>query len=248
MQLIKGIVGFLLGTGLSFAFNYFLGNAVIGLPLIIALIAAAPVGIFSSIALAEDVYELGFFSIVGYVLDVSWSALNTIVGLLYIPVCLLAGGGRQVNGDTQRSGSLCYLASPRGAGWRMTLGTVIGGGWDRHEEVHVWQARIFGPVYFPVYGLCLGLNMLFRLLTGKLNDLAVAAYRRVCFEDWAYAAGAATEILWLRWFLWFFISAVYVTISFGAVFGLAAHSILTFLLATALLVIYSLIRAFAPTY
>jgi hypothetical protein len=248
MRLIKAILGFLLGTGLSFAFNYAIGSVAFGWPWIIALIGAAPAGIYSSIAWAEDVYELGFFSILGYVLDMSWSTLNTVVGLLYIPVCLLAGGGRQVNSDTQRSGCFCYLASPRGPGWRMTLGTVIGGGWDRHEEVHVWQARIFGPAYFPVYGLCLGLNMLFRLLTGKLNDLAVAAYRRVCFEDWAYAAGAATEILWLRWFLWFFICIAYVTISLGAVLGLAAHSVLIFLLAAALLVVYSLVRAFAPTY
>jgi hypothetical protein len=248
MRFIKGMLGFLLGAGLSFSFNFGIGSAMIGLPWIVALIGAVPVGVYSGIALAENVYELSVFSIAGYVLDMSWSALNTVVGLLYIPACLLAGGGLQVNSDTQRSGSLCYLASPRGVGWRMTLGPVIGGGWNRHEEVHIWQARIFGLFYFPVYGLCWGLNMLFRLLTGKLNDLAVAAYRRVCFEDWAYAAGAPDEILWSRWVLWFMVCSLYVTVSVSAVFGLVAHSILIFLLALALLLVYSFVRAFAPTY
>ena|SRR5438270_7266182 len=248
MRLLKGILGFLLGAGLAFSFNFGIGSVTIGLSWIVALIGAAPVGVYSGIALAEDAYELSVFSIIGYVLDMSWSALNTVVGLLYVPVCLLAGGGLQVNDDTRRSGSFCYLASPRGAGWRMTLGPVIGGGWNRHEEVHVWQARIFGLLYFPVYGLCWGLNLLFRLLTGKLSDLGVAAYRRVCFEDWAYAAGAADEILWFRWFLWFLVCGLYVAVSVGAVFGLVAHSILIFFLALALLIVYSLVRAFAPTY
>jgi len=55
----------------------------------------------------------------------TWSVLNTLVGLVYIPICIFAGGGFQVDSDTQRSGTFCYLASPRGPGWRMTLGTVI---------------------------------------------------------------------------------------------------------------------------
>jgi len=247
MRVLWGFLGVPLGAGLAFGFYFGICSA-LGLPWYVALICAVPAAIYSPIALASGVYEVGFFSILGYVLDMTWSVLNTLVGLVYIPICIFAGGGFQVDSDTQRSGTFCYLASPRGVGWRMTLGTVIGGGWNRHEEVHVWQARMFGPAYFPIYGLCWLLNVIFRLITGKLTDAAVEAYRRVCFEDWAYAAGGDSEISWGLWFLWFLICTVYVGLGISAVVGFIANTIVLSLIAIGVLIVYSLVRAFTPTY
>jgi hypothetical protein len=247
MRVLWAILGVPLGAGLAFGFYFGIGSA-LGFPWYVALICAIPAAVYSPIALASGVYEVGFFSILGYVLDMTWSVLNTLVGLIYIPVCLLAGGGFQNDSDTRRSGCFCYLSSPRGPGWIMTLGTTIGGGWNRHEEVHVWQARMFGPVYFPIYGLCWLLNVIFRLITGKVADAAVEAYRRVCFEDWAYAAGGDSEISWGLWFLWFLICTVYVGLGVSIVVGFAAHAIVVGLVAIGVLLVYSLVRAFTPTY
>jgi len=49
---------------------------------------------------------------------------------------------------------------------------------DYHEQVHVWQCMIFGPLY----GLIYGLDWLVQLLW--LRDTAVA-YEAIWFERWA---------------------------------------------------------------
>jgi hypothetical protein len=126
---------------------------------------------------------------------------------------------------------------------------VIGGGWSSHEEVHVWQARMFGPLYMPVYLLSLLLNMLFRLCTGKMSELSMQAYYRICFEDWAYSAGSTSggHINWGWWILWFFLSSIYVSSVVLIFVGAFAGVVLLSILAAVGLVAYSLIRALTPT-
>jgi hypothetical protein len=186
----------------------------------------------------------------------TWSLLNTTASLLvWLPACLIVGGNFvPPSGNSKRSGTFVYDKNPRGPDYLTTVGTVIAGRWCSHEEVHVWQARIFGPLYLPVYLLCLLLNMLVRLCTGKLEKLPEEAYHRVCFEDWAYSAGQVTgddktikEIEWGGWFSWFYWSSLYVScvvlIVIGKLEGIALMSIL----AAILWVTLTLIRTFRPT-
>lgn len=252
MIIVRLLVGLVLSAGLSFGTSYGLltllsGSHGSGL-LIVSLIVAGLCGLYGAIAFANNVYRLGFFSVLGLVLDMTWSIPNTIFGLVYIPACLIAGGGFESSLDTQRSGTLCYTSSPRGVGWRMTVGPVIGGGWCRHEEVHTWQGRIFGAAYYPVYFTCYLLMLLFRLVLGKVSDVPVEAYRRICFEDWAYASGGDSEIGWGMWFLWLVISAAYIGATALAVYGFATHGLVLGLIAVGVMVVYSLGRNLAPAY
>ena len=148
--------------------------------------------VYSAIAFGRGVYRLAPFRILGYVLDMSWSLLNTAASLLvWLPACAIAGGNFVApDENSQRSGMFVYTDNPRGGGYAATtIGTVIGGGWSSHEKMHAWQARIFGPAYLLVYIMILLLNMLFRLLAGKTAELSQKAYYRICFEYWAYFAG-----------------------------------------------------------
>ena len=256
MAVLRVIVGILVGFGIAFACLYltlhFVFNVDSTVTLLVALIGGSIGGIYSAVAFGRDIYGMGPLSILGYVLDMSWSLLNTTASLLvWLPACMIAGGDFVEPDDrSRRSGTFVYSENPRGGGYdATTIGTVIAGGWCSHEEVHVWQARIFGPLYLPLYGLSLVLNILFRLCTGKTEEIAMQAYYRVCFEDWAYSAGSSSgeEIRWGGWILWFLLSLVYascvVLIFVGAFGGILLLSIF----AAVGLVAYNLIRAFAPT-
>jgi hypothetical protein len=245
-----------LGAGIAFStlyltlhFGLHISNST---ALIVAAVAGGIGGTYSAIAFGRDIYGIGVFSILGYVLDMTWSLLNTTASLLvWLPACAVAGGAFvEPDDNSRRSGTFVYQDNPRGGGYlATTVGTVIAGGWCSHEEVHVWQARIFGPLYLPVYGLSLLLNMMFRLCTGKVEDLSMQAYYRVCFEDWAYKAGSISgdDINWGWWFLWFLLSAVYVSSIVLIFVGAFAGIVLLSIFSAVGLVAYSLIRALTPT-
>lgn len=256
MAVVRVLLGILVGFGLPFGSLYLVlhfglhaGDSV---TLVVALIAGVIGGVYSAIAFGRGIYGLGPLSILGYLLDMSWSLLNTSASLLvWLPACLVAGGDFVEPDDlSRRSGTFVYPKNPRGGGYdATTVGTVIAGGWSSHEEVHVWQARMFGPLYLPLYGLSWVLNILFRLCTGKTEEIALQAYYRVPFEDWAYSAGSSSgeTIKWGGWILWLFLSLVYagcvVLIFVGAVAGIVLLS----LAAAGGLIAYGLIRAFTPT-
>src|SRR5690606_20143310 len=182
--------------------------------MIIAAICGGVAAIHSAVAFHHRIYRIGFFSVVGYVLDVTWSLLNTFAGLaVWIPACLIVGGKLKTpDANSQRSGCFVFDKNPRGSGWDTTIGTVVAGHWSAHEEIHVWQARLFGPLYLISYGLGLVLNMLFRLITFRVNNIGVEAYHRVCFEDWGYWAGSSSgaSINWGLWMLGLLLTTVYV--------------------------------------
>jgi hypothetical protein len=256
MAALRALLGMVLGLGIAFGTLYSVLHFVLHVDntasLLGAAIGALIGGVYSAIAFGRGIYGFGPFSILGYLLDMSWSLLNTAASLLvWLPACAIAGGDFvEPDDNSRRSGTFVYQENPRGGGYAATtIGTVIAGGWCSHEETHVWQARLFGPLYLPVYALSWLLNLLFRLLTGKLEELVMQAYYRVCFEDWAYSAGSTSgdDINWGGWMLWFFLSLIYagcvVLILIGAVTGTLIMSIL----AALGLVVYSLIRALTPT-
>jgi len=256
MTALRVIGGIVVGLAIAFTSVYLGLHFGLGANSNVALVCAAIGGViggtYSGVALARDIYGLGFFSILGYVLDMSWSLLNTTASLLvWLPACMIAGGDFVAPDDkSRRSGTFVYSENPRGGGYAATtVGTVIGGGWSSHEETHVWQARMFGPLYMPCYLLSLLLNLLFRLFTGKTEGIVMQAYYRICFEDWAYNAGSSStdEIKWPGWVLWFFLSSIYVGCVVLMLVGAFSGAVLLSILAALGLVIYSLIRAFTPT-
>src|SRR5258708_5476083 len=210
-MLLGAVAGLLIAFGSLYLILHFAFNVGSSTAMAVAIVGAVIGGAYSAVAFARGIYSLGPFSVLGYLLDMSWSLPNTAASLLvWLPACMIAGGNFVDPDDrSRRSGTFVYQDNPRGGGYdATTIGTVIAGGWSSHEEIHVWQARIFGPLYLPVYLFSLLLNILFRLCTGKTDDLAMQAYYRVCFEDWAYSAGSSSgeNISWSGWILWFFLS------------------------------------------
>jgi len=224
------------------------------LALIIAAVCGGISAIYSAYAFGQSAYTFGFFSILGYLLDTTWSLLNSAVGVfVWVPACMIVGGTCQdATDDSQRSGTLVFDKNPRDPSGAVygatTIGTVIAGGWSSHEETHVWQARIFGPAYLIVYGVSLVLNLFFRLVTGQIDGISMQAYYRVCFEDWAYNAGSTSgsDIDWGGWFLWFLLSAVYGACFVLIAVGIAVKTLVVTLIGVGLLVAYSLIRTLLP--
>jgi hypothetical protein len=252
LRVILGVVG---GFGIPFGSLYLILHFALKVNnttgLIVAGIGAMIGGVYSIVALARGIYGRGPLSILGYLLDMSWSLPNTAASLLvWLPACLIAGGDFvEPNDYSRRSGTFVYPQNPRGGGYAATtIGTVIAGGWCSHEEMHVWQARLFGPFYLPSYGVSWVLNLLFRLCTGKVEELALQAYYRVCFEDWAYAAGSTSgeDINWGWWVLWLFLSLIYVSSVVLVFVGAFGGMVLLSIIAAVALVIYSLIRTFTP--
>lgn len=255
MTAVRVLLGALVGLGIAFASSYLILHLALsvnnGAALVLAAIGGTIGAVYSAVAMARNIYAVGFFSILGYALDMSWSLLNTTASLLvWLPACMIAGGNFvEPNDKSRRSGTFVYEKNPRGGGYdATTVGTVIGGGWSSHEEVHVWQARLFGPLYMPAYLLSLLLNLLCRLCTGKTDGIVMEAYYRICFEDWAYSAGPSSQedINWAGWALWCFVTLLYVgcvvLIPVGAFAGMALLSIL----AAVTLLAYSVIRNLTP--
>ena len=185
------------------------------------------------------------------ILDVTWSLLNSFAAFaVWIPVCAIAGSNfQEPDSNSQRSGTFVYDQNPRGGGYQATtIGTCIAGGWSSHEETHVWQARIFGPVYMPVYVINLVLNLLFRLISGNYDNYAMEAYKRITFEDWAYAAGHITsgDIEWSWWFLWLLLTSINVALVLMICVGVLAKTIVVSIIGAVGLLIYTVIRVFTP--
>jgi hypothetical protein len=93
-----------------------------------------------------------------------WVLPTTVLGLLFVPLALLSGGGvRIVDGVVEVHGGIaawflrrCTLL-PQGAS-AMTLGHVVLGRdatllelTRRHERVHVCQCERWGPLFIPAY-------------------------------------------------------------------------------------------------
>lgn len=124
---------------------------------------AGPVAAFVLIALVTPLAaahaRLGVYPMtargVGLLLiDHTWSLLNTLAAALFVDLHLIAGHtfARHRSAGSGRV-HIVEGPSPR---WVMAIGHVVFGGnprTDRHEAVHVAQARWFGPLYLPAVAL-----------------------------------------------------------------------------------------------
>jgi hypothetical protein len=254
MQTGKALIGLLIGAAVSFAFYFFallfLLHAKMPLLAILPLITAVIGGIYLFVVLMNGGYQAGFLSTLGVILDLTWSLLNTFAGLaIWLPLSLLKNGHIIVSSDTQRSCTINVDQNPRGPGWDTTIGTIIAGNWSAHEETHVWEARMFGPLYLPSYGLALLLNPLFRVIIGKATDAWVEGYHRIPWEDWAYMGGSSSsaDVHWAGWFFGLLLSCIYLGCLLLVVFGIFVLGHALFWIAgIAGIFLYSLIRALLP--
>jgi hypothetical protein len=87
-----------------------------------------------------------------FVVDHTWSLPNTVAGALYLAVNLVFRNSLNPSA-TPGTGSI-VLTKGVFPGYATTIGTVqagtnIGTTQERHELIHVFQARLFGPLYLP---------------------------------------------------------------------------------------------------
>jgi len=147
--------------------------------------------------------------------DLTWSFPNTLFGAV-TGMWLYAFFGTPNRANSEGRGWISY--SPRsstgfGNDVLQTLGTINIGGSGQHERMHLLQARIFGPLYLPLFGISYIVTFLIQCLftlvlglilkatgvrtTAHLNPPASSAvsgffgwiYHSTPFEEWAYASG-----------------------------------------------------------
>ncbi|HEX8735951.1 MAG TPA: hypothetical protein VF721_11550 [Pyrinomonadaceae bacterium] len=246
------VIGVIVGIILA-ALSYFLvmfGSGASTTALITAAACAGIGGVYSGIAFGKKIYGIAPLSLFGYFLDMTWSLLNTTAALLvWLPVSAAAGGTMKTpDANSQRSGAFVFPDNPRGGGYSATtIGTVIAGGWNSHEETHVWQARLTGPFYLIVYVVSFLLNVICRAVTGKTNDLVKEAYYRICFEDWAYwGGGHGSDYSWGGWVGGMFLTFLFIFLLLLIPIGIITGNILVWVGGIVGAILYSLIRNLAP--
>ncbi|NES27261.1 glycine zipper family protein [Micromonospora terminaliae] len=146
--IISVAVHIVLGAGLGAAAGGTIGLLV---GAVAGLLIGAP---FGWAVASAGTYAADAKGIVLFVVDHTWSLLNTLAGALYLTLHLVFG--HQLDrAVSQASGrvNLVEGVSPR---YATTIGTVCAGsspGIQRHEDVHVLQARLLGPLYLPLVAL-----------------------------------------------------------------------------------------------
>lgn len=134
------------------------------------------------------------------VVDATWSALNTWAGAVFYGLLRLTGSPLDVE-RTRGTGSI-WLVKGVVRRYATTIGTVKAGSnerIDRHEEIHVLQARLFGPLYLPlvavnyVIATVVPYWLLFSDRAGYTIDSVAAYFERGVYphvwnELWAYRA------------------------------------------------------------
>lgn len=133
--------------------------------------------------------------------DVTWSALNTWAGALFLYV--LGVRGNRVEAERSVGSGRIYLARPAISGYATTVGTVVAGcsaRLERHESVHVFQARLLGPFYLPLVGVgfvvatVMPYWMVSRRARSAVDSLAsyfvAGVYPHTWHEYWAYRSEA----------------------------------------------------------
>jgi hypothetical protein len=150
------------------------------------------------------------------VVDLTWSLPNTlwgfVIGNIIFPI--FANPSRDQSRD---AGWVVYMprssSSTLGNKVFQTHGTLNIGGAAQHEKMHLLQARIFGPLFLPIYAVNYVLNFTLQglwtitigLLLWKLGardtpyfrpaDNSVVSgffgwiYYATIFEFWAYSSG-----------------------------------------------------------
>lgn len=87
-------------------------------------------------------------------IDNTWSAINSVVGAIFLALGM--GLGNELDPDMCDGRTSLVMRGEAIRGYATTLGPVEAGTTHdlaAHEAVHVLQARIFGPFFYPLVGL-----------------------------------------------------------------------------------------------
>jgi hypothetical protein len=163
-----------------------------------------------------------------FVVDHTWSLLNTAVGSVFLLGNLIIRNELNVE-DSRRSASVVFTrgvipnrkrivqvwtkAGPEQKVIRRHFATTVGNvkvgvgpqsgiGLKQHEDVHVFQARLFGPFYIPLVGLgfLVAIVLPYWLLyhdrarrpIRSVGDYFMrGVYPHVWHEEWAYRVGGS---------------------------------------------------------
>ena len=261
--IVKGLILAGIAVVLQLVMELFLVRPLIGMSWGAAaglgIAGAVLFGLFGLFVGGKEAYAFEPRTIWAFVLDVSWSSINTVTGLVWMIWCAARGTFDNSNDEAKRRGIVLFSgkdAALPGAD-ATTLGPVMGGSWMLHEAVHVQQARIFGPFYWPVYLVSYATAMIARFITGRFKDPHWEAYERVVMEDWAYrvAPDGSTSIDIPKTVLWFFLAllnTLAVAVVFAAIPGVGALPALIGLafvpwwLGLIVILLYAIGRSFFP--
>ena len=145
---IQGLAVVVTGVALGSLFGGLVGAIIGGLVL-------APFALFYGRAVKQgEVYTGDAMGIWRFLLDATWSSLNTAAGAIYYGIHMLFGHTFNVD-ETRGTGSL-WIDEGVSDDYATTIGTVKAGSNERiddHEMIHVFQARLFGPLYLLLVGL-----------------------------------------------------------------------------------------------
>lgn len=146
--------------------------------------------------------------VIAFVADHTWALSTTTSGLIAMGANRLTDAGYEPSLSHRQNRMVYRRGFVLRRGFAVTFGNVVNGAADVdgrfddsrrelvtvHEETHVWQARIFGPVYPLVYALWFVGGTLVGATKWLLSDRSVAlsrmvdvdAYYRNPFERHAY--------------------------------------------------------------
>ncbi len=153
--MVAGVVVAVVLAGATGFLGYLVGGVT---GLLIALAIGAAVGtVFGWAVTTSQSYDLTSpLGLVKYVLDLTWSLPNTLLGAIYLSLNLVFGN-RLERGYSRHSGCVQLVKGVfpemNGITYLTTVGTVIAGvdpAVHAHEHGHVFQARLFGPLYVPL--------------------------------------------------------------------------------------------------
>ncbi|MFF5174630.1 glycine zipper family protein [Micromonospora sp. NPDC000089] len=146
----------ILSAAINVIFGAVLGSWIGGT---IGLLVGAVVGLlvggpFGWAVASAGVYAPDARGILLFVVDHTWSLLNTFAGALYLAAHLVVGHSL----DRATSAGSCRVNVVEGVSpvYATTIGTVCAGAnpsIQRHEDVHILQARLLGPLYLITVGL-----------------------------------------------------------------------------------------------
>ncbi|SCG45581.1 glycine zipper family protein [Micromonospora halophytica] len=145
---VSAAVHVVLGALLGGLAGGILGSVIGG---VVGLLVGAP---FGWAVASAGVYGPDARGIALFVVDHTWSLPNTAAGALFLATHLVFGH-RLDRTVSQRSCRVNVVegVSPR---YATTIGTVCAGsspGIQRHEDVHILQGRLLGPLYLPLVAL-----------------------------------------------------------------------------------------------
>jgi hypothetical protein len=162
-------------------------------------LAAGAAGLAIALPLATSLsYPRGPRGAGLFAADHTWSLPNTICGSVFL--LRQRTRGHRVDKEATHLSGRVFMVEESLRGYATAIGPVIAGATEStraHEELHVRQARLFGPFYVP---LVLANYVLFTIapvwllyhdhqrfpIRGAASYLTNGVYRHVWHEEWAY--------------------------------------------------------------